>query len=268
MFESITNHVEIAINRLPNQHRLPKTEAVVRAIVGPTQDLETALLQLLTERAIDTAVGVQMDVIGRIVGELRRGLNDDTYRFRLKTRVLINRSEGTREQLIQILVTALLPSSVTVAVKNEYPAALTVELFDFPADDVLTDELFRYLRGGTAAAVRVIFGSASDIEDEMLYCPKHVTTGNALSIGSSILISPSIRKDSFPESGAVLVDQGTASEELLMYTSKSPAGFVLDVVTSFAHTNDYTIVFDDNIGKGLGDNGNPATGGKLATGRA
>lgn len=267
MFKPIANHVEVAINRLPSQHRKPKIEAFVRSIVEPLQDLETAFLQLLTERAINTAVGVQMDVIGRIVGQTRNGLDDDTYRFRLKTRVLINRSEGTREQLIQIMVFALLPSVGRIEIRNEYPAAISVALFDLPIDSVLDKELFSFLRQGTAAGVRVTFSSSADDESEMLRFSDFLTLGEVVGIGSATLPSISSRKDAFPISGSIVLDAGTAVEETLNYDSITPTHFVLKVanITAFAHTDQYSIAFDNFVGKGLGDDGDSLIGGKLAT---
>lgn len=55
-----------------------RLEALVRALHKPLNDIEAALLQLLTDRWLDTAEGQQLDGIGDIVG-LPRVIDDVVY---------------------------------------------------------------------------------------------------------------------------------------------------------------------------------------------
>lgn len=55
-----------------------RLEATVKALLDPLNDTQAALLQLLTDRWLDTAVGQQLDGIGDIVG-LPRIISDVVY---------------------------------------------------------------------------------------------------------------------------------------------------------------------------------------------
>lgn len=67
------------------------------------QDVEDATQTLLTLLDIDASEGVQLDVIGRIVGQPRTGVDDPTYRLYLRARILANRSTGTVENIYAVM---------------------------------------------------------------------------------------------------------------------------------------------------------------------
>lgn len=72
-------------------------------VLGPqAQDLEDALQTLFTLFSIDDCEGVQLDIIGRVVGQPRNSVDDATYRVYLKARILANRSTGTTEDLYAV----------------------------------------------------------------------------------------------------------------------------------------------------------------------
>lgn len=66
------------------------------------QELEDAILQILTDTILTTAVGVQLDGLGEVIGLERQGLDDATYRARLRSQILANKSNGTINELIAI----------------------------------------------------------------------------------------------------------------------------------------------------------------------
>src|SRR5262249_42034837 len=53
----------------------PNIAALLSALVAPAQDVEDAFQDLLTKRGIETGEGVQLDVVGKIVGQKRNGLS-------------------------------------------------------------------------------------------------------------------------------------------------------------------------------------------------
>ena len=92
----ITNHREQAIARLPFDLRnAPRLVAIASALLAPLQPIEDALWQLHTERNLDTATGVTLEEIGGLVGEPPSGLDEDTYRRRIRARIRTNRSSGS-----------------------------------------------------------------------------------------------------------------------------------------------------------------------------
>lgn len=88
----ISDHVVRAKNRLIEQYKgKTKVEGVVEALVQPLQDIEDVLLQLKTERWIDSAIGIQLDKIGEIVGiEREYEQGDEDYRLLIKALSLIH----------------------------------------------------------------------------------------------------------------------------------------------------------------------------------
>jgi len=75
---------------------------LICTLVSPLDALQQAYLDVNYNRWIDNAYGVQLDVIGNIIIEPRNGKSDTAYRLALKVRVLVNRSNGTTEELIAI----------------------------------------------------------------------------------------------------------------------------------------------------------------------
>lgn len=82
----------------------PRMASLNNIFLKQVQDLEDAFFQQITDRAIDAAVGVQLDILGDIVGQPdRAGLSDDDYRTIIKARIKVNRSDGHGDQMLEIL---------------------------------------------------------------------------------------------------------------------------------------------------------------------
>ena len=70
---SIINYTTKAIKRLIQQYRdKPKFNALISLYAGISQEIEDTAFDLLLLRDVDTAIGSQLDVIGRIVGQSRQ----------------------------------------------------------------------------------------------------------------------------------------------------------------------------------------------------
>jgi hypothetical protein len=119
--------------------------------------------QLITERSIDAGVGVQLDVIGRIVGEPRQGRSDEEYRPFLRARILVNRSSGLTEQIITI-VSVVLGDDAAIELREEFPAAFTMVANNAIA--VSPSAVISLLREAKAAAVRVLLEYTLVDDDE------------------------------------------------------------------------------------------------------
>jgi len=128
-----TDHVTEALaNFIERFKDKPNLAAWLTSYINQIQDLEDTYFDIMAQRCLDTAVGVQLDGLGEIVGESRQGRDDDTYRVAIRARRLLNASEGTPEELMNI-ISASLDFSVTVHIREYYPAALTAEAVEtFP----------------------------------------------------------------------------------------------------------------------------------------
>lgn len=107
--------------------------ALLKAVSSPIQALEDLMYGLALAGSIDSATDRELDVFGVLVGEYRRGLNDDEYRRILKTKARAARSDGTREEIIG-LFESLFEGRGSVSVPDRYPA--TVEFILSTDDDV------------------------------------------------------------------------------------------------------------------------------------
>lgn len=128
----VTDHVARAQDRLLVQYKnKPLLLALVAALAGRTQVLETALWQIVTQRSLANALGAQLDGIGRLVGLDRSsvpgGSNDEIYRLWLRAQVLVNLSNGTIAELDAII--ALTANPGTISTITEFaPASFLVRL--------------------------------------------------------------------------------------------------------------------------------------------
>ncbi len=113
MITLISNHIEQAKDRLREQYKgKPTIEALITAWVGQIQELEQILIDLSTQRSIDTAAGIQLDLIGELLNKPRNGRSDVDYRILLLAKVAQNISRGTPEDVIAVF--KILTSSALV----------------------------------------------------------------------------------------------------------------------------------------------------------
>lgn len=237
-------------------------QKTLAALVGPAQSLENALWQLLTERAIDTAIGVQLDVIGLIVKQPRDGLVDADYRRSLRVRIATNRSRGIVENLITVVNLYIADDAATIVVDQLGVAAVHVRIEDSSLSSTLADALFKFLRDAASAGVRIILETSGDAEAEMFYTAVFASLDGAHGSGATTLTVLSV-SPKFPFSGSLILDEGLAVEETVTYTGKTATTFTGVSTTANAHTDKAAVVLVGSLGKGLGDTVT-AVGGKLA----
>lgn len=93
-----------ALTRLPEFYKgKTKYAALLEVYSTQMQEAQAVLLTLLALTSITDSEGAQLDGIGTIVGEPRHGRDDAAYRLALRTRILINTSSGTIEELLAIV---------------------------------------------------------------------------------------------------------------------------------------------------------------------
>ncbi|MFY7503693.1 DUF2612 domain-containing protein [Enterobacter cloacae complex sp. BZL2003] len=135
----------------------------------PLTDVSTSLNSLIAAFDIDTAVGVQLDILGEWIGRSRivsvpisgiyfsfdtdglgwdqgvwqgpfdpdsgyTALSDETYRVILKAKIAINNWDGTNDSLPQILDTALTGSGLRMQIVDNQD--MTISIWVFPEVDI------------------------------------------------------------------------------------------------------------------------------------
>lgn len=133
----------------------PRIAAWLCSFLRRAQNLEQAIVDVYTKGFdLDTAKGVQLDLIGRLVREARAARSDDEYRRSLRVRVLVNRSQGTIPELIAI---ARLfedfdsEAGSFVRIQGVQPARLEVRVVRTPVNSPV--EVDKRLRQAKAAGV-------------------------------------------------------------------------------------------------------------------
>lgn len=135
MLSLISNHVEVAEDRLLEQYKnSPNLKGLLAGIVTPLQDLENQNFLVYVNRHIHTAAGAQLDGIGEIVGELRQGANDASYRRAIQARIAINNGGGEPESIIAAIRAMMDPIKITYG--PLYPASfqINIKIKDFDPD--------------------------------------------------------------------------------------------------------------------------------------
>ena len=67
----------------------------------------------------------------------------------------------------------------------------------------------------------------------------------------------------FPAAGTLVIDDGLAGAETLVYTTKTPTTLSGFPATANPHSIGAMVTLPASVGKGWGDTANPATGGAL-----
>ena len=124
-----TTHAAAAVSRLLSvcQVEDPCLVELVHLVGDQVQLAEDLVWELLVERYISTAVGVQLDAWGRVLGKARSGLTDDEYRLILAAWQQAHRSQGRGDQILRAMKAA--SGAVDVRVTRIGVAEICIDLF-------------------------------------------------------------------------------------------------------------------------------------------
>jgi hypothetical protein len=160
-----TDHVSEALdNSIDFFKNKPKFAAFMTALVNQIQDIEDVSFELFLNRWLDTAVGVQLDGLGDIVGESRQGRGDDDYRLAIKARIQINFSNATPEDIYAALVNF---NDRIYEFIDVYPATFMIRLVDalVSGTDPTPEEFQAFLNTINAGGVKAWF-QYSEADDD------------------------------------------------------------------------------------------------------
>ncbi len=157
-FTQKTTHVEQGLDRRLEQYRNdPDLEQIMTSLLTRVQEAEDCLWEILNNRGVDTAIGVQLDVLGRLVGRGRGTLGDDAYRIAIKCQIAINRSSGTPVDICLVAILSL-PAGFVWTYGEGYPAGIDITLVDpWIGSDEELDVVFSNLQKTRSGGVRLFF---------------------------------------------------------------------------------------------------------------
>lgn len=250
------DYVTIGQGRLTNEFSdKPRLLGVVNAMLTPLAEVETLADQVQTQRWVDTAVGVQLDGIGYIVGETRLGRDDDDYRTAIMFRIFANTSNATPEDLIKGLRLLTTPDDIQYI--EQYPA--TAMLFtNGPAPQVTAiNEIFGY-GNGTANTFQLTYNGSPlyTVANPLIYRNDwqgnqllYATTRTNLLPNSSWAASWSNTNVSVASDAAIAPD-GSPTADTVTRTSTA-AAYVFENLAKAATPTQYTAsIF---VKKGVGN---------------
>lgn len=263
-----SNHVEEGISKLISQFRdKPKIVALSTVYIQQFQELEDALSDLLTETNLDNATGIHLDNIGAIVGEPRLGRDDTQYRTAIGTRILLNTSNGTIEDIIGIMLSTL-GSSASATITEFFPAAFIAEI-DTTVDLAITDvdQIASLITDGRPTGVRGLLAfHTTEVRNSFTMGSAQgligPISGPGVPIGSDTLIVGST--NGYPDVGVLSIDP-TGTPETVSYSSKNATTFFLSGSTTVLHLAGVTVQTGDSTDRGFSDTGAPLTGGAFAS---
>jgi hypothetical protein len=202
---------------------LTNYQQLVIALVKPFQELQGVYDQMQLLLNIYNATGWVQDLIGKIVGQPRNGLDDDTYRVYQLARVATNRSQGKREQLIRICRLVLNNSAAKVRVLNEGTAGLTIWVDNFIPSTDTADALIQFLRVAVGGGIKIVLETMTASDDLSFTFGLSTFATSGITAGDTTI---SADTSGFPFSGSLVLDSGLTVEETVTYTGISSTTFL------------------------------------------
>lgn len=140
--EGASHASDAVVDSLDQYGERPRFHAFLEALMDRVQSLEDLGQEELVMRSVYTAEGVQLDVLGEIVGLERGELADDEYRIFILGKIFANLSDGKSSEIAELLTDIL--DHDTVSVRELWPAGLEIyaDGVDYP---VVTNRLMKFM---------------------------------------------------------------------------------------------------------------------------
>ncbi|MCP4482085.1 MAG: DUF2612 domain-containing protein [bacterium] len=123
--EQKENYIEHGLNRLITQYKNSKNlKKLLTVFLEDKQGLENEIQSLYERLDIDNKTGFELDQVGKLVGQERLGFADDIYKVLIYSRIAINSSGGTPENIINLF--KILMGTEGVQYRELYPASIQI----------------------------------------------------------------------------------------------------------------------------------------------
>ncbi len=142
---------ELKEKQLTQFKNSPNFNALLKSIATQLDELENAIFDVKMKRSVLTAEGVTLSKVGAIVGEYRSlngiaATDDEVYRFLILARIIINNSEGTRENILDLLRTL---GATNIYMHDDYPASMTINYTGIDPDFLSVAQVKDLIEQGT-----------------------------------------------------------------------------------------------------------------------
>jgi len=128
----VPDHEALALRRLIAQYRTqPNIESVIRLIGRRAIGVDQESANIEAFRGIDSAYGIGLDRLGRLLEMERNAYDDGAYRVILRGQILARASHGHPDEVIAVLL-KLLDGGPDPTHEMHYPAAVVMESVNIP----------------------------------------------------------------------------------------------------------------------------------------
>lgn len=135
----------------------------LKLLAKMANDLEEAGFELLENLSLDTAEGVQLDMLGDRLDLKRNGKTDDEYRIFLYLKTAINTNPGNPEILIRAL--KLVFNANKIQYIPRYPAGIEIRDSSTNTDIVLNPQIYNFILDIIPAGVKIVFARYLKLDD-------------------------------------------------------------------------------------------------------
>lgn len=138
---------------------------LLKAWVSTLQGIENTLQDMLSQKNVDNAVGAQLDLLGKVVGQARGGRTDADYRRFIRAKVKVNKSNGIYDDILQVSVLVLNNVAYTLKSFQNGPATMTLLIQGVALPMALAQILSGLLQKTKSAGVRLetVFNSEPNV---------------------------------------------------------------------------------------------------------
>lgn len=230
---------------------------LIRTLAEPAQAIEDAAHDLYLGFFLPAATGYRLDLIGKRVGQLREGMSDADFRVAIRARVATNRSTGTYQDVIRRVLLLIVPRYERV---ESGGGVAFIDVGNIPLERA--QFVFKFLVKAIEATVRLhIYYLTTDEAHSFTFADAAYLVHDETDGGPKAV--EVLDAGGLPESGSLIVDLGTASEETITYTSRDD-NYLYGVTFANEHQSGTSLQIDNDPAKGFGDDDDAEIGGMLA----
>lgn len=134
------------------------TQKMLRVLLSPAAELEACMMAVLTQRSIDTAVGAQLTVLGKIVGRDSRDPDDEIERRLVRAQISVNKSDGLVTDKITIARLVIGDPAAHIVINNLGNGATILRVENVALTTEVAAVLIRLLLRAVSDGVRQLVG--------------------------------------------------------------------------------------------------------------
>lgn len=158
-YNGVNHTAAMQANLISQFQGLPNIGFWITALGAQLNDIDQAIGQLLTMLPLQGASGAQLDALGGLLGQARDGLNDPTYQALLQAKIVQLRSQGTVENLIQILLS--MAGAQKVQVLESADADITVTAIEIAGAPLTPNDVIAAVVLSKPAGVGMVLDEAT-----------------------------------------------------------------------------------------------------------